>query len=279
MKKRLTLMTQMLRAKFTIVVSLAIKEGPILYDLFMAAVKTMLDGLFALGMSKYAPFMAFHVIMVQQLYAGNKKMQDHLKNFFTVRSAKGHLRGGPHKGGDECMEELVRELKSLISSNTNRGYEIANALARQGCVQAMRSNLDKTLGLNARASDQRDPTDLEFYIAKITDVLNLAGPGRRRESTDPEYDKLYSLNGAQVLNRSNGADVVFREGHIRLMSWFDEVFRKPYREGRPPATGKKPVIKKSFLNDKDSAINIATIVARDSDIHIDIMPEDVNEDV
>jgi hypothetical protein len=234
----------------TILLSRSIKAGPPLYDLYIACSKKLVDVYFALGMTSYAPFITFNIIMVRYLYKDNDLMKRYLKNFFVHRSQRSYVEGGPCRGTDETTEEIVKRWKSLLSSGTEQGVEVANILL-QGPGSNLRMAVDNYLGCPMETLTQRAPTDLDFAVMKMTATLNVYGPGRR----DPTNNStLLSLDGTCELKDNFAVDKVLEEGRKRKTKWVQQAILN----GGPP-----PAVSSSFLNDTVTQAAIEARIAED----------------
>jgi hypothetical protein len=236
-----------------VLLSRAIPAGPALWDIYFVSLKMLIIPFFALGMTSYAPFTLFYIVMFAYLYSANAAMQNHIKNFFVHRTRRGHEEGGPHRGRDEVTEEWVRCWKSLTTSGTKIAMNIGNMLM-QGPARLLRERLDSYLGVTPPKLRQKEDQELDWYIKRQVSALNSSGIGKREPQESETYNCLRALDNSTVLHSTFGVHSILAEGEKRRNNWFETVF---LQEKSPPT------VKASIISDKAVEKKIAEEIEAD----------------
>lgn len=192
----------------------AFRLGPGNLDEKIACAKALLDIYFALGMTSYAPNVAFYVVYRRHVIAHLPELITHLDNFETHKTRSQHDHHIPFKGSDEQMEEIIKMVLQSSPSNTKEGFDMGNSL--QEWYFPLRTMFLKAVGISeATESRQRPIHELDMYMVRFVQYFNHGAPCKRREADAP----LMSFCGKVELNPLHGIDVLRAAGRQRAREW------------------------------------------------------------
>lgn len=192
----------------------AFRLGPGNQDEKIACAKSLIPAYFALGMTNYAPNIAFYVVFRRYLITHMPALIEHLDNFETHKTKKQHEAQIPFKGSDETMEELIKNVIHSTPSNTAEGFEMGNAF--QEWYFPLRTWFLNLVNINEATEARQRPThELDEYMVKFVQYLNHGAPAARRSEDAP----LMSYCGTVQRNASHGVDALLSAGRKRASAW------------------------------------------------------------
>lgn len=192
----------------------AFRLGPGHQDEKIACAKSLVPAYFALGMTSYAPNIAFYVIFRRYLIAHLPELVEHLDSFETHKTRKQHDAGIPYKGSDEQMEEIIKMVLNSTPSNTEEGFEMGNSC--QEWYFPLRTWLLSLVGIKEAAEARQRPFhELDEYVVRFVQYLNHGAPASRRREDAP----LMSYCGTVERDASHGVDALLSAGRERAAAW------------------------------------------------------------